>query len=64
MLLSSIKSNIDPLHAPALHFPTHSEWGNFIMVWSRIPLAACLVNSLIIASLSTGLVLVASLPWA
>jgi len=64
MFLSSLKSNIDLFHVPALYLPTHPEWGNFIRVWSQIPLASYLVNSLIIAGLSTALVLVVSLPAA
>ncbi|HTV11959.1 MAG TPA: ABC transporter permease subunit [Acidimicrobiales bacterium] len=64
MFLSSIKSTIDLFHVPALYLPTHPEWGNFIRVWSQIPLAAYLVNSLVIAGLSTLLVLLVSLPAA
>lgn len=64
MLLSSIKSNIDLFHSPALYLPTHAEWGNFTSVWSQIPLASYLINSLIIAGGSTLLVLCVSLPAA
>ncbi|MDA8301579.1 MAG: ABC transporter permease subunit [Actinomycetota bacterium] len=64
MLLSALKSNIDLFHSPALYFPTHAEWGNFVSVWSQIPLASYLLNSLIIAGVSTLLVLAVSLPAA
>ncbi len=64
MFLSSIKSNLDLFHSPALYLPTHPEWGNFASVWSQIPLASYLVNSLIIAGGSTLLVLGVALPAA
>ena len=64
MLLSSLKSNIQLFHNPALYFPPTPEWGNFTQVWSQIPLASYLVNSLIIAGVSTVLVLLVSLPAA
>jgi multiple sugar transport system permease protein len=64
MLLSSLKTNNDLFHSPALYTPTRWEWGNFSRVWSQIPLADYLVNSLIIAGISTALVLFVSLPAA
>jgi multiple sugar transport system permease protein len=64
MLLSSLKSNNDLFHSPALYTPTHWEWGNFSRVWNQIPLADYLVNSLIIAAASTALVLLVALPAA
>ena len=64
MLDSSLKSNIDLFHSPALYFPTKAEWGNFASVWSQIPLASYMVNSLVIAWLATLLVLAVSLPAA
>lgn len=64
MLDSALKSNIDLFHSPALYFPTKAEWGNFASVWSQIPLASYMLNSLVIAALSTILVLAVSLPAA
>ncbi|MBO0771604.1 MAG: carbohydrate ABC transporter permease [Actinobacteria bacterium] len=64
MLLSSLKSNSDLFHSPALYTPAHWQWGNFSRVWSQLPLASYLVNSLIIAAASTALVLLVALPAA
>ncbi|HEY5989520.1 MAG TPA: carbohydrate ABC transporter permease, partial [Streptosporangiaceae bacterium] len=64
MLLSSLKSNNDLFHSPALYAPTHWELGDFSRVWNQIPLADYLVNSLIVAGFSTALVLLVSLPAA
>ena len=64
MFISSLKSNLDLFHSPALYLPTQAEWGNFVRVWSQIPLAAYLVNSLVIAGGSTLFVLFVSLPAA
>jgi multiple sugar transport system permease protein len=64
MLVSALKSNNDLYHSPALYTPTHAEWGNFASVWNQIPLAAYVVNSLIVAGCSTLLVLGVSLPAA
>ncbi len=64
MFLSALKSNNDLFHSPALYVPTHWEWGNFASVWSKIPLAAYLINSLVIAGVATVIVLTVSLPAA
>jgi ABC-type glycerol-3-phosphate transport system permease component len=64
MFLSALKSNGDLFHSPALYLPTHWQWGNFAQVWKTIPLASYLVNSLIIAAVSTAIVLLVSLPAA
>ncbi len=64
MLLSSLKSNIQLFHSPALYLPPTPQWGNFAAVWSQIPLASYLVNSLVIAGTSTLLVLFIALPAA
>jgi multiple sugar transport system permease protein len=64
MLTSSLKSDQDLFHSPALYLPTHWEWGNYVRVWSQIPLASYILNSLIIAVVSTAIVLAVSLPAA
>ncbi|MGA2828768.1 MAG: carbohydrate ABC transporter permease, partial [Streptosporangiaceae bacterium] len=64
MFLGALKSNEDLFHSPALYLPTHWEWGNFASVWKQIPLASYLANSLIIAAVSTAIVLLVSLPAA
>lgn len=64
MFLSALKSNHDLFRSPALYLPTSWQWGNFASVWKAIPLASYLVNSLIIAAVSTAIVLCVSLPAA
>src|SRR6266516_2394500 len=64
MLTSSLKSNHDLFLSLALYLPSNWEWGNFASVWSKIPLAAYLVNSLVIAAVATAIVLLVSLPAA
>jgi len=64
MLASSLKSNHDLFHSPALYLPSSWEWGNFASVWSKIPLAAYLINSLVVAAVATAIVLLVSLPAA
>jgi multiple sugar transport system permease protein len=64
MFLGAVKSQQDLFHNPALYLPTHWEWGNFNRVWKIIPLATYLENSLIVAAVSTAIVLLVSLPAA
>jgi multiple sugar transport system permease protein len=64
MFLGAVKSQQDLFHNPALYLPTHWEWGNFDRVWKIIPLATYLKNSLIVAAISTAIVLLVSLPAA
>jgi len=64
MFLSALKSNSDLFHSPARYLPTQWQWGNFASVWKTIPLASYLGNSLIIAAVSTVIVLLVSLPAA
>jgi multiple sugar transport system permease protein len=64
MIASALKSNSDLFHSPARYLPTHWQWGNFASVWKTIPLASYLGNSLIIAAVSTVIVLLVSLPAA
>jgi ABC-type glycerol-3-phosphate transport system permease component len=64
MFLSALKSNGDLFHSPARYLPTHWQWGNFASVWKTIPLASYLADSLIIAAVSTAIVLLVSLPAA
>lgn len=64
MFLSSLKSNADLFASPARYLPSVWEWGNYVRVWRQIPLAAYLVNSLVIAGVATVLVLVVALPAA
>lgn len=64
MFLGALKSQHDLFHNPGLYLPTSWQWGNFAHVWKIIPLASYLVNSLIVAAVSTAIVLLVSLPAA
>jgi multiple sugar transport system permease protein len=64
MFLGALKSQQNLFHNPALYLPTSWQWGNFARVWKIIPLATYLVNSLIVAAISTTIVLLVSLPAA
>jgi multiple sugar transport system permease protein len=64
MFLGAVKSQQNLFHNPALYLPTTWEWGNFAHVWKIIPLATYLWNSLIVAAVSTAIVLLVSLPAA
>lgn len=64
MLVSSFKDDADLFASPATYLPTTWQWENWIEIWSRIDLAGFLKNSLIIAVVSTAIVLVVSIPAA
>ncbi|HEY2239684.1 MAG TPA: ABC transporter permease subunit [Streptosporangiaceae bacterium] len=64
MFLGAVKSQQDLFHNPALYLPTHWQWANFAHVWKIIPLATYLWNSLVVAAVSTAIVLLVSLPAA
>jgi multiple sugar transport system permease protein len=64
MLVSSFKSDADLFASPASFFPTTWEWHNWIDIWQKIALADYLRNSLVIAVVSTAIVLVVSVPAA
>ena len=67
MFFTGLKSldDIFPRYPDLPHFlPTLWHWNNFISVWHQVPLARYFLNSLIIASGSTILSLLCSLPAA
>lgn len=64
MLVSSFKSDADLFASPATYFPSKWEWSNWVDVWSKVHLLDYIKSSLIIAVLSTALVLVVSVPAA
>ncbi len=64
MLVSSFKSDADLFASPASFFPTVWEWHNWVDIWQKIALADYLRNSLVIAVVSTAIVLVVSVPAA
>ncbi len=64
MFLGALKDDADLFHIPATYLPSEAHWSNFVEVWNKIPLLAYLRASLIIALVSTAIVLLVSLPAA
>jgi len=64
MLVSSFKNDADLFASPAQFFPSTWVWSNWVDIWSKINLAHFIVNSLVIAIVSTALVLIVSVPAA
>src|SRR6266540_3922812 len=64
MFLGALKSDQDLFSTPARYLPTRWEWSNFVDVWSQIHLLAYLKATLVIAGVTTLIVLVVSVPAA
>jgi multiple sugar transport system permease protein len=64
MLLGALRSDQDLFSVPARYLPARWEWSNLVDVWSRVPLLAYLRATLVIAGVTTLIVLVVSLPAA
>src|SRR4051794_1637296 len=64
MFLASVKDDNDLFKSPPDYLPSHWRWSNWHDVWNVIPLGTYIEVSLIIAAVSTLLVLVVSLPAA
>jgi multiple sugar transport system permease protein len=64
MFLGALKSDQDLFSIPARYLPTRWEWSNLTRVWSQIPLLAYLRSTLVIAAVTTVIVLVVSVPAA
>lgn len=64
MLLTAVKPAGELYTTPAEYLPDVWQWSNFVEVWRVEPIWPYLRNTLIIAGLSTLLVLVVSLPAA
>lgn len=64
MLLTAVKPAGELYTTPAEYLPESWQWGNFVEVWRVEPIWPYLRNTLIIAGLSTTLVLLVSLPAA
>jgi multiple sugar transport system permease protein len=64
MFLSALKSDQDLFSIPARYLPTRWEWSNFVGVWSQVHLLAYLEATLVIAGVTTLIVLVVSVPAA
>jgi multiple sugar transport system permease protein len=64
MFLASVKDDNDLFKSPPDYLPSHWRWSNWHDVWNVIPLGTYIEVSLIIATVSTALVLLVSLPAA
>jgi multiple sugar transport system permease protein len=64
MLLGALRSDQDLFSVPARYLPARWEWSNLVDVWSQVPLLAYLQATLVIAGVTTLIVLVVSLPAA
>ena len=64
MLLGALRSDQDLFSVPARYLPARWEWSNFVDVWSQVPLLAYLTATLVIAGVTTLIVLVVALPAA
>jgi multiple sugar transport system permease protein len=64
MLLGALRSDQDLFSVPARYLPARWEWSNLVDVWSQVPLLAYLKATLVIAGITTLIVLVVSLPAA
>lgn len=64
MFLSSFKTGTELFTSPATYLPAQWEWSNWVDIWDKINLVSYIRNSLIIAVVSTLIVLVISVPAA
>jgi multiple sugar transport system permease protein len=64
MLLGALRSDKDLFSVPARYLPARWEWSNLVDVWSQVPLLAYLRATLVIAGVTTLIVLVVALPAA
>ncbi|WP_255951883.1 carbohydrate ABC transporter permease [Streptomyces odontomachi] len=55
MLVSSVKNDRDVFTVPIQWIPTHYQWDNFRRIWTEIPLATYLGNSLLLSVVITFL---------
>jgi multiple sugar transport system permease protein len=64
MILTSLKPDTELVTIPPRLLPSHWAWDNFVDVWKVAPLWQHLKVTLIVAGVSTAIVLVAALPAA
>ena len=64
MMFTALTPNDELYKIPADYFPTRLEWSNFVTVWESAPILQYLINTLIIASAATIVVLLVSVPAA
>jgi multiple sugar transport system permease protein len=64
MFLGALRSDQDLFSVPARYLPARWEWSNLVDVWSQVPLLAYLRATLVIAGVTTLIVLVVALPTA
>ncbi|MFN8623224.1 MAG: carbohydrate ABC transporter permease, partial [Chloroflexota bacterium] len=64
MFLTALRPQEELFQIPPTFLPTHFAFDNFIKVWTEAPVGQYLKSSIIIASFSTLVVLIVSLPAA
>jgi multiple sugar transport system permease protein len=64
MLLTSLKPKGELTNTPASYLPSEWEWSNFVTLWDRTTVLDYFKSSLIIAGVSTVLVIVVAVPAA
>jgi multiple sugar transport system permease protein len=64
MMLTALTPKDELYQIPAEYFPSKFEWSNFVTVWESAPILQYLINTLIIASAATVVVLLVSVPAA
>lgn len=63
-LATSLKAADEVFASPAIWFPSHLDFANYVEMFERVPLARAFANSLLIAGGATLIVLVTALPAA
>jgi multiple sugar transport system permease protein len=64
MMLTALTPKDELYQIPAEYVPSKLEWSNFVTVWESAPILQYLINTLIIASAATVVVLLVSVPAA
>ncbi|QWT24167.1 carbohydrate ABC transporter permease [Subtercola sp. PAMC28395] len=64
MLLTSFKPSSELVSVPGTLFPKNWDFSNYINMWTAAPVAQYLANSLLVAGVSTVLVLLIAVPAA
>jgi multiple sugar transport system permease protein len=64
MMLTALTPKDELYQIPAEYVPSKLEWSNFVTVWDSAPILQYLINTLIIASAATVVVLLVSVPAA
>ena len=64
MMLTALTPKDELYQIPAEYVPSKLEWSNFVTVWESAPILQFLINTLIIATAATVVVLLVSVPAA